>query len=157
MAYPAVAYPSPQFGVQSEYQQAPTQVVGPQFCAPTPVAFLLQDKLSWSRGDATILDGNGAVAFSVEGDAMSWKGNRVVKDASGNIVVSLRLKVTDTHPLHAPDKHDLYLSYIPCSARLLQQARLVMARGPSASRGNGSSTEGTLYKTVQLWPVSPGG
>ena len=72
----------------------PQSIVGSQYCAPYPTTFFVKDKLlSWSGGDVTIFDGQGGVAFTVDGKAMSFRGSRVLKDAAGSPVCALRAKV----------------------------------------------------------------
>ena len=72
----------------------PQSIVGSQYCAPYPTTFFVKDKLlSWSGGDVAIFDGQGGVAFTVEGKAMSIRGSRVLKDAAGYPVCALKSKV----------------------------------------------------------------
>ena len=75
-------------------------VVGPQFCAPMPLVFYVNDvMMSWSGGDIKVLDGNGGLAYTVDAKAWSTKQLRVLKDGYGNPVCSMKQKVR-LLPLH---------------------------------------------------------
>ena len=45
------------------------------------------------------------IAFSVDGKALSMRGNRVLKDASGNTVCAMQAKVTILHYADAWQAH----------------------------------------------------
>lgn len=89
---------------------APKSTIGPQFCSPLPVAFYIKDQLgSWSGEDATVLDPNGKLAFTVDARVLSLRRCRVLKDAAGLSVCAMQEKVnllltSDNHEAHAPDR-----------------------------------------------------
>ena len=99
--YSQPQYPGPQqFQSNSQPQYGPQQpaqsqaIVGPQYCSPYPTTFFVKDTLlSWSGDDANILDGNGSLAYSIDGKALSLRGSRVLKDAEGNSVCAMQSKV----------------------------------------------------------------
>ena len=69
--------------------------VTPHFCSLLPAAFYLtaQHK-SWSGGDATVLDSNGELAFTLDATALSVRRCRVLKDAAGLPVCAMQEKVS---------------------------------------------------------------
>ena len=70
----------------------PQSIVGSQYCAPFPTTFFVKyKKLSWSH--VTVLDGQGGLAFTVDGKAMSIRGSRVLKDAAGSPICVSKAKV----------------------------------------------------------------
>uniref|UniRef100_A0A0D6R3E9 Protein LURP-one-related 15 n=1 Tax=Araucaria cunninghamii TaxID=56994 RepID=A0A0D6R3E9_ARACU len=86
-----------------EYQQPHFQdqgvcVVGQQFCAPYPIELTVQQKaISFSGGDFTVTDSGGNVVFKVAGKVMSLHDRRVLQDAAGNPLLTLKQKTFTMH------------------------------------------------------------
>lgn len=73
---------------------APVAVVSPQFCAPRTVALTVTKKaMSFSGGDFTVTDDNGAVVLRFEGVYFSVRSRRVLHDAAGRPVLTMERKV----------------------------------------------------------------
>jgi len=73
-------------------------VVGQQFCAPYVVALTVTKKaLSLSDGDFVVSDVNGAVLLKVQGRVLSLHSHRVLCDAAGVPIVSMREKMMSMH------------------------------------------------------------
>ncbi|GMN40499.1 hypothetical protein TIFTF001_009718 [Ficus carica] len=71
----------------------PIAVVGPQFCAPYPVDLIMAKKLmTIAEGSFAVTDVNGNVMFKIKGSVFSLHDSRLLLDASGNPIVSLRQK-----------------------------------------------------------------
>lgn len=83
------------YAVQSQPMQLQMQdtlapFVGPQYLAPYATTFFLQSNMfSWSGQDATILDDRGCVVFTLDVQALSFRGCRTLKDPAGNPVCSM--------------------------------------------------------------------
>ncbi|OEL31530.1 Protein LURP-one-related 15 [Dichanthelium oligosanthes] len=76
----------------------PVAVVSPQFCAPYAVPLTVVKKaLSLSGGDFVITDANGAEMLRVKGAVFSVHDRRVLHDAGGQPLVSMREKVLSMH------------------------------------------------------------
>lgn len=76
----------------------PIAVVGPQFCAPYPVDLIMAKKLmTIAEGSFAVTDVNGNVMFKVKGSVFSLHDSRLLLDASGNPIVSLRQKILTAH------------------------------------------------------------
>lgn len=77
--------------------QAPTPVAvvsPPQFCAPYAVPLTVVKKaISLSGGDFVVTDANGAEMLRVKGAVFSVHDRRVLHDAAGQPLVSMREKV----------------------------------------------------------------
>ncbi|EER98231.1 protein LURP-one-related 10 [Sorghum bicolor] len=89
---PAPPPPEPSGGVV-----APVAVVAPHFCAPYVVQLLVKERFSLREGDFTITDTNGAVVITVKGALISIHNRRLLLDAAGNPLLSLREKVISMH------------------------------------------------------------
>ena len=87
---PAPPPPEPSGGVV-----APVAVVAPHFCAPYVVQLLVKERFSLREGDFTITDTNGAVVITVKGALISIHNRRLLLDAAGNPLLSLREKVNE--------------------------------------------------------------
>jgi hypothetical protein len=73
---------------------APVAVVSPQFCAPYAVPLTVVKKaISLSGGDFVVTDANGAEMLRVKGAVFSVHDRRVLHDAAGQPLVSMREKV----------------------------------------------------------------
>lgn len=76
----------------------PIAVVGPQFCAPYPVDLIMAKKLmTIAEGSFAVTDVNGNVMFKIKGSVFSLHDSRLLLDASGNPIVSLRQKILTAH------------------------------------------------------------
>lgn len=76
----------------------PIAVVGPQFCAPYPVDLIIAKKLmTLAEGSFTVTDVNGNIMFKVKGSVLSLHDRRLLVDAAGNPIVSLRQKILTAH------------------------------------------------------------
>lgn len=87
--------------------QQPQAVLGEQYRSKYARDYTVQPKLwSWSGATATILDDQGSLAFSVDGQAWALRGDRVLTNALGNPVCALQAKVgpfaNQYSPLVAP-------------------------------------------------------
>ncbi|KAF8731829.1 hypothetical protein HU200_015770 [Digitaria exilis] len=90
---PASPPPEPTGGIV-----APVPVVAPHFCAPYVVQLSVKEKFSMLReGDFTITETNGAVVVRVKGAFISIHNRRLLLDANGNPLLSLREKVISMH------------------------------------------------------------
>nr|CAB3456132.1 unnamed protein product [Digitaria exilis]CAB3503292.1 unnamed protein product [Digitaria exilis] len=73
-------------------------VVSRQFCAPYAVPLTVVKKaISLSGGDFVVTDGNGAEMLRVKGAVFSIHDRRVLRDAAGHPLVSMREKVLSMH------------------------------------------------------------
>ncbi|XP_028764579.1 protein LURP-one-related 15-like [Neltuma alba] len=92
MAYP----PAP-----SAFASAPPNpiaVIGPQYCAPYPVDLSVVEKvMSISDGNFVVADMQGNVVFKVKGSLLTLRDRRVLIDAAGNPIVTLRRKIMTAH------------------------------------------------------------
>ncbi|WVZ62501.1 hypothetical protein U9M48_012247 [Paspalum notatum var. saurae] len=77
---------------------APVAVVSPQFCAPYVVPLTVTKKaMSFSGGDFTVADANGAVVLRVHGTYFSVRRHRVLHDAAGRPILTMQAKVFSMH------------------------------------------------------------
>ncbi|KAG4925333.1 hypothetical protein JHK87_050873 [Glycine soja] len=89
--YPAQPYPSTSVPMPA----VPTAVIGPQFCAPYPLDLAVVKKvMTLSDGNFVVTDVNGNVVFKVKGSLMTLRDRRILVDAAGNPLVTLRRKGT---------------------------------------------------------------
>lgn len=102
---PAPPPPEPSGGVV-----APVAVVAPHFCAPYVVQLSVKEKFSLREGDFAITDTNGAVVVTVKGALISIHNRRLLLDAAGNPLLSLREKVSE---LNRSARHR------PCMSKLM--------------------------------------
>lgn len=73
-------------------------VVGQQFCAPYPVDLSIVRKLlKITEGNFSVTDVNGNVMFTVKGKFFSLHDKRVLLDASGQPVLTLKQKALSMH------------------------------------------------------------
>lgn len=100
-----MAYPNPYQPHQQPLPSAsapmpalPTAVIGPQYCAPYPVDLaVVQKVMTLADGSFVVTDVNGNVVFKVKGSIMSLRDRRVLIDAAGNPIVTLRRKMMTAH------------------------------------------------------------
>nr|ACU19112.1 unknown [Glycine max] len=92
--YPAQPYPSTSVPMPA----VPTAVIGPQFCASYPLDLAVVKKvMTLSDGNFVVTDVNGNVVFKVKGSLMTLRDRRILVDAAGNPLVTLRRKIMTTH------------------------------------------------------------
>ncbi|XP_047180107.1 protein LURP-one-related 10-like [Vigna umbellata] len=97
MAYPNPHYP-PQPTTSVPMPAVPTTVIGPQFCAPYPVDLAVVKKvMTIADGNFVVTDVNGNLVFKVKGSIMSLHDRRVLLDAAGHPLVTLRRKMMTAH------------------------------------------------------------
>ncbi|KAJ3669427.1 hypothetical protein LUZ60_011377 [Juncus effusus] len=76
----------------------PVAVVGQQFCAPYVVMLTVTKKaFSLSDGDFVVTDANGGVLMKVQGRLFSLRERRVLCDAAGTPIISLKEKILTAH------------------------------------------------------------
>ncbi|KAF7845249.1 protein LURP-one-related 10 [Senna tora] len=95
----------------------PTPIIGPQYCAPYTVDLNIVKKvMSIVDDNFTVSDINGNIIFKVKESLMSFRDRRVLIDATGNPIVTLRRKIMTAHDRwHAfrgesTEAHDLIFS-----------------------------------------------
>lgn len=87
--YPAQPYPS----ASAPMPAVPSAVIGPQFCAPYPVDLAVVKKVMTISDNFVVTDVNGNIVFKVKGSLATLRDRRVLLDAAGNPLVTLRRKV----------------------------------------------------------------
>lgn len=88
------SYPPPAFAPTG----APVTVVGSQFCAPYPVDLSVVRKLlKVTEGNFAVTDVNGNVMFTVKGKFFSLHDKRVLLDAAGTPLLTLKQKALTMH------------------------------------------------------------
>ncbi|CAL0302591.1 unnamed protein product [Lupinus luteus] len=96
-----MAYPYQQFAPSASAPMMPpltTAVIGPQYCAPYPVDLSIVKKvLTISDGNFVVTDINNNVVFKVKGSLMTLRDRRVLIDAAGNPIATLRRKMMSAH------------------------------------------------------------
>ncbi|KAK7287158.1 hypothetical protein RIF29_00245 [Crotalaria pallida] len=77
----------------------PITVLGPQYCAPYPVDLtIVSNKVFGVGGDNfAVKDINGNVIFKVKSSLMTLRDHRLLLDAAGNPIVTLRRKLMTAH------------------------------------------------------------
>ena len=114
--------PEPQWVLSPQMQPTTPQsmqaVVGSQYCAPMPVTFFLKHKRFSHGSDPVsthiILDDQGSLAYTVDRPRASLKTKRVLRDAEGNPICTMRLQVV---------LHTFRVTYICCE----NNTRVVLA------------------------------
>lgn len=90
MAQPIPAPPAPS-GTQLDKS---LPIIGTQYCAPYPVDLSVVKKvMTISDGNFVVTDINGTIIFKVKGKLMTLHDQRMLLDAAGNPIVTLREKV----------------------------------------------------------------
>ncbi|KAK6943223.1 LURP-one-related [Dillenia turbinata] len=73
-------------------------IIGPIYCAPYPVDLSIVKKvLSLSEGNFVVTDVNENILFKVKGALLSLHDRRVLLDAAGNPLVTLKQKILSAH------------------------------------------------------------
>ncbi|KAH9309842.1 hypothetical protein KI387_037753 [Taxus chinensis] len=85
--------------MEYQFQQAPTVCVIRQcFCEPYPIELTIQKKnISISGRDFTVTDSNGNVLLKVAGKVMSLHDKRLLQDAAGNPLLTMKQKMISMH------------------------------------------------------------
>ena len=96
-----------QVDAKSQSVTTPETVVASHYCSPFTTTFFVKDKLlSWSGSDASILNEHGNVAFTIDGKALSPRGNRTLRDSTGIAVCAMQAKVHHHHTVqHLASAH----------------------------------------------------
>ena len=81
-----MAYPS-----SSTPLANPVSIVSPHFCAPYPVDLAVV--LTKTDGNFVVTDINGNIVFKVKGAFLTIRDRRVLLDATGKPIVTLKQKV----------------------------------------------------------------
>lgn len=91
-----MAYPyQPQPSASAPMPAVPSVVIGSQYCAPYPVDLAVVKKLmTIADGSFAVTDINGNIVFKVKGSVLSLRDRRVLVDAAGYPIVTLRRKVS---------------------------------------------------------------
>ncbi|MCI81390.1 protein LURP-one-related 15-like, partial [Trifolium medium] len=72
----------------------PTTIIGPQYCAPYPLDLTIVKKvMTVSDGNFAVTDVNGKIVFKVKGSLLTLRDRRVLVDAAGKPITTLRRKV----------------------------------------------------------------
>ncbi|XWS09473.1 hypothetical protein CRYUN_Cryun40dG0087600 [Craigia yunnanensis] len=88
-----MAYPS-----SSTPLANPVSIVSPHFCAPYPVDLAIVRKvLTITDGNFVVTDINGNIVFKVKGAFLTIHDRRVLLDAAGNPIVTLKQKLMSAH------------------------------------------------------------
>jgi len=92
-----MAYPyQPQPSASTPMPPLPTTIIGPQYCAPYPVELAVVKKVMTIADNLTVTDVNGNIVFKVKGSVFTIRDHRVLVDAAGNPIITLRRKVCST-------------------------------------------------------------
>ncbi|EOY04532.1 Uncharacterized protein TCM_019770 [Theobroma cacao] len=76
----------------------PIVVIREQFLAPYPVELKIQQKVfTLAENNFDVTDANGSLIFKVKGKLFSIRDRRVLLDAAGNPLVSLKQKILTVH------------------------------------------------------------
>ncbi|KAK9154069.1 hypothetical protein Sjap_001549 [Stephania japonica] len=76
---------------------SPIAVIGRQFCAPYAVDLVIVRKvMSMTDGNFSVRDVNGNTMFKMKAQFGSFRGRRVLVDASGSPIVSMQKKLLST-------------------------------------------------------------
>lgn len=90
MAYPYQPQPSP----SDPMLPLPASIYGPQYCAPYAIDLAIVRKvMTISDGNFAVTDVNGNMVFNVKGSLVTLRDRRVLLDAAGNPITTLRRKV----------------------------------------------------------------
>ncbi|XVF37452.1 hypothetical protein REPUB_Repub20aG0013100 [Reevesia pubescens] len=72
----------------------PVSIISPHFCAPYPVDLAIVRKVfTITNGNFVVTDINGNIVFKVKGAFLTTRNRRVLLDAAGHPIVTLRKKV----------------------------------------------------------------
>ncbi|KAH9309841.1 hypothetical protein KI387_037752 [Taxus chinensis] len=83
---------------QAQQQQPASVMVGQQFCAPYQIELTVQRKrLTFTGGDFTVTDSNKNIVLKVGGKMMSFHDRRLLQDAAGNPLLTMKQKTLTMH------------------------------------------------------------
>ncbi|XP_058737121.1 protein LURP-one-related 15-like [Vicia villosa] len=95
MAYPYQPHPSASATLMLEL---PMAIISPQYCAPYPLELAVVKKvMTISDGNFTVTDVDGNIIFKVKGSLFNLRDRRVLLDAAGHPIITLRHKITSMH------------------------------------------------------------
>lgn len=93
----------------------PTTIIGPQYCALYPLDLAVVKKvLTISDGNFAVTDVNGNIVFKVKGSLLTLRDRRVLLDAAGYPIITLRRKVLLSflfYFFHLMSLHNYRLNY----------------------------------------------
>ncbi|XP_022733687.1 protein LURP-one-related 15-like [Durio zibethinus] len=76
----------------------PVSVISPHFCVPYPIDLAIASKiLTITDGNFVVTDINGNIIFKVKGTFLTINDRRVLLDAAGNPIVTLKQKLISAH------------------------------------------------------------
>ncbi|XVF37481.1 hypothetical protein REPUB_Repub20aG0011900 [Reevesia pubescens] len=76
----------------------PVSIISPHFCAPYPVDLAIVRKvLTITDGNFVVTDINGNIVFKVKGAFLTIRDRRVLLDAAGHPIVTLKRKLMSAH------------------------------------------------------------
>ncbi|XVF37504.1 hypothetical protein REPUB_Repub20aG0014500 [Reevesia pubescens] len=76
----------------------PVSIISPHFCAPYPVDLAIVRKvLTITDGNFVVTDINGNIVFKVKGAFLTIRDRRVLLDAAGHPIVTLKQKLMSAH------------------------------------------------------------
>ncbi|XP_045799099.1 protein LURP-one-related 10-like [Trifolium pratense] len=76
----------------------PTTIIGPQYCAPYQLDLTIVKKvMTVTDGNFAVTDVNGNIVFKVKGSLLTLRDRRVLVDAVGNPITTLRRKIATLH------------------------------------------------------------
>ncbi|XP_058739794.1 protein LURP-one-related 10-like [Vicia villosa] len=95
MAYPYQPQP---FAFAPPMLALPTPIIGPQYCAPYPLELAVVKKvMTISDGNYVVTDVNGNIVFKVKDPLLTLHERRVLLDAAGYPIITLRRKIATMH------------------------------------------------------------
>ncbi|XP_027352864.1 protein LURP-one-related 10-like [Abrus precatorius] len=98
MEYPNQHPYPPQPSPSAPMLPVPVAVIGPQYCAPYPIDLAIVKKvMTIADGSFVVTDINDNVVFKVKGSVLSLRDQRVLIDAAGNPIATLRRKIMTAH------------------------------------------------------------
>lgn len=74
-------------------QPSSTGIIGPQYCAPHNVDLLIVRNVVTLADNFTVTNVNGKIIFNLNASLVSLRDHRLLLDAAGKPVVTLRRKV----------------------------------------------------------------
>ncbi|XP_045793243.1 protein LURP-one-related 10-like [Trifolium pratense] len=93
-----MAYPYKPSASAPPMPALPTTIIGPQYCAPYHLDLAVVKKvLTISDGNFAVTDVNGNIIFKVKGSFLTLRDRRVLVDAAGYPITTLRRKIATMH------------------------------------------------------------
>lgn len=75
----------------------PAGIISPQYCSPYNVDLAVVRKVTALADNFSVINVNGKVVFNLQASLMSINDHRVLLDAAGKPIVTLRQKVCSTY------------------------------------------------------------